>query len=372
MALSLQPRLSLDIPCLRRRSTSRSIFFFHLATLLLQAARGQQPATSPYTFHVYEDLVQVPTLVMTPLHASYPDLTPSDFSIQLDSGPAFHPRHTRLQGGDPVAYALLLDVSDADGTDMAKALPSALDRLPPNALQAGDTLSVFAMDCALVRSVKSEAANLFTLKTGIATALAAPNLHRSGSKPRCDSSRRLWDSVATIAANLGTEPGRRVLLVLSDGEDGKSQRSWERARNEASSFGVTVIAIRPALSPGYVDTGEHDHPFRLVTEDVFSLLCGETGGIDLYSTPRTLGQTLNRIIDLLRKRYILEFARPSNSTRGLHAIEVATKDRHAIIRSSGATFPIPDKAQLSDGQTIQTDPSRAPLFGDRKVLKQPQ
>ena len=357
----------------------RVSFLLFLAAACTSALRAQDEQTAPYTFHVYEDLVQVPTLVLNRLHASYPGLAPPKFSVRLDSGPAFHPRHVRLQGSDPISFALLLDVADEDGQELAKAFAAAAHQLPPDLFGPEDTLSVFAVDCVLVRSARTTTpanatpanampANLAALEFGMAQALESTNVHQAGPEASCGDARRLWDSVARVAFELRAEPGRRVLLVLSDGIDRKSHQSWERAREVASLFSVTVVALRPAVTPRIVDAAEHDHPFAIITEDPLSLLCGETGGIDLYGTPRSVGPLTARLVDLLRHRYILEFARPSNATSGRHSIDVTVSDRHAIVRTSGATFPLPDKANLNDAHTIPSDPARAPLFGSRKAL----
>ena len=336
----------------------------------LLAAQGS-PA-SPFTLHVYEDLVQVPTLAMTDQHDSYPGLSSAQFFVQLDRGPTFHPRHVRLQGLDAVSFAILLDVSDPDSSALANAFPAALSQQLSGLFQSNDTLSVYAMDCALVRSVKNLPATTPLLQSGITDALASPKLHGAGSNPRCGGARRLWDTIATVNQSFAGAPGRRILVVVSDGADQKSDETWESVRHAATSLNVTVFAIRPPLKPGYVATLEHDLLFSFHPEDVFSLLCGESGGIDLYSSPSTVGPTFKHLVDLLRNRYILEFARPANSTRGDHSIDVSIKDKHAIIRPSGATYPLPDKNVANDPNTLRSDPSRAPVFGTRKVLTLPQ
>jgi len=76
-------------------------------------------------------------------------------------------------------------------------------------------------------------------------------------------------------------------------------------------------------------------------------------------------------VELFRNRYILEFARPSNGTSGLHEMVVSTPDPSAIVRLSGIAFPVQDKDLLSRPDTLPSNPSRAPLIGDRRILTQP-
>src|SRR5579871_3083431 len=88
-------------------------------TLTGQVVPKQEPAGAPYTLHAYEDLVQVPALVLTAKKKSYPNLGVGDFAITLDSGPPFHPSHLRLQGDDPMDVALLMDASASDARDLS-------------------------------------------------------------------------------------------------------------------------------------------------------------------------------------------------------------------------------------------------------------
>src|ERR1700733_1296118 len=71
--------------------------------------QGTQGGT--YTLHVYTDLLQVPTIVLTPLHSNYRALTKESFTLSLDGGPRFHPTNVRLEGDDPITIAVLLDLT---------------------------------------------------------------------------------------------------------------------------------------------------------------------------------------------------------------------------------------------------------------------
>ena len=179
--------------------------------------------------------------------------------------------------------------------------------------------------------------------------------------------------IATTITQMQNLPGRRVLLVLSDGVDRGSKVSWEEVRRYAVRSGVTIMGIRAAPVFNQFSTFGPDEQqrFASVTEDIFATLCGGTGGITFYDNAGTIDLTLRRVIDFIRNRYILEFQRPSNTTAGDHTIAVSIPDKAAIIRVSGATFPLRDQELTNDPSTVPTDLSHAPEFGDRKVLTQP-
>ena len=52
-----------------------------------QTAPEQVMPDGAYTLHVYTDLLQVPTIVLTPLHSDYRALTKENFTLSLDGGP---------------------------------------------------------------------------------------------------------------------------------------------------------------------------------------------------------------------------------------------------------------------------------------------
>lgn len=168
------------------------------------AARAQDGKTipiapdHPYTLHVYEDLVQVPSLVLNPLHASYRGLTAANFFISLDSGPKFHPKHIRLEGDDPISVTLLLDDSDVVKNPQVRALDGAVSHLPLNLFGPQDRVSVFAFDCTLVRSVFNEPASYSMLQAGISSVLTSPSLHGTPAGQPCKKRFGLWDAVGVV------------------------------------------------------------------------------------------------------------------------------------------------------------------------------
>src|SRR6201995_1375638 len=62
-----------------------------------QTTPEQGASNGTYTLHVYTDLLQVPTIVLTQLHSNYRALTKESFTLSLDGGPRFHPTNVRLE-----------------------------------------------------------------------------------------------------------------------------------------------------------------------------------------------------------------------------------------------------------------------------------
>src|SRR5215469_509583 len=116
--------------CVRRASIACLVAAVSLAATLQPASAQTEPAqgTAPdsaYTLHVYADLLEVPTLVLTPLHRNYRGLTSQNFLVSLGLGPMFHPTSVRREGNDSITLAILFDFTADDNsmfTSFAKAM----------------------------------------------------------------------------------------------------------------------------------------------------------------------------------------------------------------------------------------------------------
>ncbi|MBB5060277.1 hypothetical protein HDF16_005013 [Granulicella aggregans] len=344
-------------------------------TLSVAVCAGQSvDSRQPYTFHAYTDVVQVPTMVLTPMRASYPSLSVDSFSVSFDSGPVSHPEHVRLEGDDPLQFAVLLDVSQENGRWLAKSLVNARGQLVPELFNGGDRISVFASDCVLIRSREATPASIPELHAGIKDVLASTALHQSDQGSNCGEKHRLWDVIASTITQLQPLQGRRVLMVLSDGVDRGSKLTWEEVRRYAVRSGVTIMGIRPTQggAPSSMFAPDKRQPSKTVAEDIFAIFCGGTGGIAFYDTPKTVDSTFIRAVSLIRKRYILEFVSPTNATAGDHSIDISIPDHRAIVRVTGATFLLHHQEIGEDPSVIPSNDSNAPQFGKRKILVQPQ
>ena len=114
---------------------------------------GARNARQTYTLHVYTDLLQIPTIVLTRLHSNYRGLTKESFTMSLDGGPRFHPANVRLEGDDPITLAILFDLT-TDESSMFASFASAMSTLPAGVLSARDYISVYAYDCKLMRTTE--------------------------------------------------------------------------------------------------------------------------------------------------------------------------------------------------------------------------
>jgi hypothetical protein len=346
-----------------------------------QAATAQEEPI--HTLHVYTNVVQVPTLVLTMTEERVSkSIAESRFSVSIDSGRWFRATHVRQEGDDPISLSILLDVS-GDAAHLMPKIGDALGRLAPVSLHPRDQLSIYALDCSLRRSLHDAPADSVSLQKAV-DAVVEPEMLRKRNKQgeRCESKGHLWDGLAGVAVALSQSPGRRVILVVTDGRDTGSRNSWNAVRWFAQARGIAIFALnfapvsstgmggyRGGRGGGYLPSSGRSS----AVESPLISVCELTGGVVMrMANAAALPVTLEGFVKMLRERYIVEFPRPSNSTAGEHGMEVKIDKGVYLIRPSGVSMPLPDPVLMSDPTTIQTGPSLAPEEGTRKMINKPQ
>jgi hypothetical protein len=340
--------------------------------LLAQAIPPQpQPYEPGYTLHVYVNLLQIPTLVLSPSLSPLPPISLDKFNISLDAGPRFHPTHIRREGDDPIDLAILLDLSGG-AYDLQSALSRSILTFSNQSLQPHDHVSIYAIDCLFVGTANDiPATDGDRIAHALDAAISFPQLHGTGeTHPHCANSIHLWNAIGTVAEAINDLPGRRVMLVVSNGRDQNSPVHWNDLRRYAASRSIALFGIYPTPMPDPLRHLNNFH-FTLSTEDPFNQLCQLTGGLVLFTSPSDVSSNLKRTIDFVRGRYILEFPRPDAGDRRAHSIDVTLKKMDAFIRPAGISYPPPDPAIAKDPTTLPSPPSPA-VFGTRRPLNPPQ
>ena len=318
-----------------------------------------QDAPTP-TLHVYANTIQLPVLVLSAAQEPINPIAAKRFAVSLDGGPWFRATHVRREGEDPISLAILLDVNGS-GAELMSKMPEALAALAPGSLHAQDRVSIYVLGCLLVRSLDDVPAEAESLRKGTDAALAwkAETLREHGRK--CARKTSLWDALAYMTGALQSRPGRRVILAITAGGGKGGIHSPRAVRTFAQAEGVAVFGVIPIVNLAFSDLSE------LKSENTLHFFCEMTGGMAVSSNEGQLQRTLSRFTETLRERYIVEFPRPYNVTRGAHGLVVRIdKSGDDFIRPGGISVPIPDPATLSDPMTIPQDPTKTPRMGPLK------
>jgi len=304
------------------------------------------------------------------------------FSVSIDEGPWFPAIHVRPEGDDPIALSILLDVNGDTAVLMPK-ISEALAELARSSLHPQDRISLYAMDCSLMRSLAGAPPDSALVKRGV-DAVLEPWTLRKKRKQNCELSIHLWDALAVVEVETSKLSGRRVILAVTDGQDRGSKHTWNELAKFAQDSGTAVFGLRYVEYQswgGGPTTGRRNGagPFVAINsgpqnvEDAWSFVTESSGGIvTTTSDTKSLGMTLGQVLAMVRGRYIVEFPRPSNSTAGSHEMQVKVAKSNYMTRPSGISVPLPDAALAADPTTIQSGPSAAPEQGKAKSATQPK
>jgi hypothetical protein len=320
-----------------------------------------QDAPTP-TLHVYTNLLQIPTLVIDSGAQPVTAIAEKRFFVSVDGGPKFQVTHVRTEGDDPISLAIVLDVSQPFPALMAK-IDDAVGGLAPLSLHAKDRVSVYSMDCNLGRSAENVPADPARLHRAVDLALEPWRTHgRDRWRSDCKTPANLWDSLMVVTRALGEQPGRRVMLVVTDGVDRGSKASWNSLRMLAQEHGVAIFGMVQIADTniGYTRTRN--------PEDMFKSVCELSGGIVLTASEKSLSEDLKEFTGIVRARYIVEFPHPVDTKGGYHDMNITIDKSDAHVLPSGIGIPVDDAAILRDPTTVSMDPADVPQAGKRKVI----
>jgi Ca-activated chloride channel homolog len=159
---------------------------------------------------------------------------------------------------------------------------------------------------------------------------------------RSDYSTALYDAIRLGSEGLGKRPGRKVLVLVSDGDDTAKTSTYAQAleaalRNEVMIYSLIDVPIE--ASAGRDLGGEH----ALIT------LAEQTGGKHFYVDAGGLDSAFQKVSDDLRTQYLLGYY-PHNEAPGVtfHRLTVtvprAAADAFNIRHKTGYYSDAPAKA----------------------------
>jgi len=223
------------------------------------------------------------------------NLNRGDFSVyedDLPQGISNFSTETNL----PLNVAFLID-SSGSVRDKLRFEKQAAARFFSSALRPGK-------DKALVMSFDTKTALLQNYTDN------AASLSDSLQKIIAGGSTSLYDAVLEAAVHrLAGEPGRRVIVILSDGLDNSSHISLSKTIEAAQKNDVTIYAVS---TNGFETTDPHD---RKAGDANLDELAKETGGRALFpSKMEDLSRAFSRVCDELRSQYSLAYG-PTNAKR---------------------------------------------------------
>jgi Ca-activated chloride channel family protein len=177
-------------------------------------------------------------------------------------------------------------------------------------------------------------------------------------KQRAGGGTSLYDAVYAasdhLLKNSPLPPGpnsdvRRVLVVISDGDDNSSSRSRGESVEMSQRAGVIIYSI--STSTEWVSAEDEKDPSKRISrkyeknegDKVLEQLAGETGGRAFFPYKvDDLGQSFLDIGDELRHQYALAYSPAGRSADGkYHTIRIQTDRKDVIVRARKGYYSVP-------------------------------
>ena len=251
------------------------------------------------TFEGEVNLVEVYATVFDDHGQAVAGLTKDQFAI-LDNGKArsirlFEPTYGAL------SCALLLDTTGSMKFAIPTVINAARDFIA--ALRSGDSVAVYAFTDHL------EQLQEMTLDRDAPASVL--------TQLRAEGRTALFDSVAQLALDLEKRPGKKAIVVLTDGGDNASVLNREAAVASARKAGVPIFAIAEGEAL-------HDNAAANLLLDLAEATGGRMYKAKYSKEIEVVFQTLGRY---LQNGYLLAFqAPPEAKTTPWHDLQVVVKN----------------------------------------------
>lgn len=246
-------------------------------------------------------------------------LTADDFEVVSES----RPQTISFVSAEPqpLSVVFLIDVSSSASEFWRPSVASVASALG-GALRAGDRAR-FAGVAARVTFGPWSADSAALLQTA-ATALTPGRDDAFGPSP-------IWDAVDTTLEALASEPGRRTIVLLTDGRASGNVHGLDEVRARAAALGVPVNVF--AAWTGVTDAA--GNLLRQLTATSGGLAVAYSSGpatVSINGKPRAIRGTpasslaplAERVLSDLRTCYRVGFV-PARSDGAVHAVSVVVK-----------------------------------------------
>ncbi len=286
----------------------------------------QEPTQQGGAISTQVSLVSLFATVRDKNKAIVANLTQNDFKVFQDNEEqkiAFFSKEVTL----PITIGLLIDTSGSERYRLP-AEQDAATRFLERVMKKGDEVMVisFDLDVDLLADFTDDKHIIErAINKAQVNAVGGGGVVTPGTIPSHTGGTHFYDAVyLACAEKLGTEAGRKALVIITDAEDEGSKTRLKEAIEAAQRADAVVHIL-----------WVHDGPYGRF--DVAKQLAEETGGraIDV-SNEKKLEQAFDQISEELRSQYQIGYYYPADKPKdgGFRKIrvEVANKDQKVLAR----------------------------------------
>lgn len=242
-------------------------------------------------------------------------LTSSDITVSIDKRPA-HTTDIRPAKDDPLLFALLVDVSKSDGEEAKTIRELGVQLFRALAVRGNQGYLVLFND----RVAMSQ--------TPMSPERAELNLNAI----KFDRGTAIYDAIEQTATYKFGSPEnaknpRRVIVLISDGEDNASHIDHKKAEEAAQKQGV---AIFPVLIPSTFTGPVRRGPDRM---NEFSRT---TGGRSV--TVEKIPDAVQSLLSAVDEQWVISFVPAQGGDQKLHTLQVKSEANNVKVSAPSQVF----------------------------------
>jgi VWFA-related protein len=292
---------------MRKTISSLSIL---LCAACFAGAKERQEIPSPgTTLKVTSEVVNVYAVVRQKNGRLIPDLNKDDFQLQEDQQPQVI-RYFARETDTPLTMGIMVDTSPSQG-QVLEVEKSEAESFLKEVMRPKDLTFVMHFDVE-VELLQDLTADLHLLNHAIdENEINGGGVRTTGTYPSGDAggATHLYDAVYLAAREvLKNEVGRKVLILLTDGEDQGSKVKLDAALEAAQKSDVIIYSVEISDRAFYRRGG-----MSYSGDSVLRKLSEETGGRVIQAkNANDTSVAFQRIADELRTQYLLGYT-PTNT-----------------------------------------------------------
>jgi VWFA-related protein len=261
-----------------------------------------------------------------------PDLNRDDFQVTEDDAPQ-EIKYFSTQTDTPLTLVLAVDTSPSQQRVLAGE-QEASKQFASQVLRPKDEFAVihFDLEVELLQDFTSDLQYLTRAIDGTQINGGGggplPGTFPGSSRACCT---HLYDAVYLASAQmLKNEAGRKLIILVTDGQDEGSSETLDRSLEAAQKADVIIYSILLADRGAYGGSG-----FGYSGESVLSKLSGETGGrVIRADNARNTAEAFQEIASELRTQYLLGYTPSNNKNDGsFRRIRVRMKQGHYDVQA---------------------------------------
>ena len=283
-----------------------------------------QPVT---TLKIGTRIVAVNAVVLDANGQQVRDLTKEDFELKQDGKP-IDIRYFSEESDLPLTLGLLVDTSGSQKTFLEDEIKASDLFFPAMLRRPTDRALLVQFDTeVLLRQSMTPSAN------ALENSLRYLDMPRGPTMDATRNGTLLYDAIVkTSTAWLGREPGRRAMVLLTDGVDTTSRATLEQAVTAAQKADVAVYSVQ------YSAVGEFGRS-TLNREwaqglKVLQEISSATGGrVFMVTTTMKLRDIFEEIERDMRLQYQIGYTPPESKPGEYHKIELKASGRKMTVHA---------------------------------------